>query len=349
MDFLVPHSRPWIEPSDRLAVDNLLKGGMIAHGARVQAFEQAVANYLGATGGIACTSGTTALGLALKSLGIGAGDEVVLPTYVCWNVLSAVTASGATPRLCDVDDSGVLTVQTVRPLLSPRTRAIVAVHIFGHPCDIDSLASLGLPVIEDACQALGLEIAGRLAGTLGEFGVLSFHATKCLTTGEGGMLVTNNARFLDRARALVDSADHNNAAGATSMSDLQAALGIVQLERYPTFLDRRQQLFARYHKTACQVVTARPGYLGEPTFLFRYTLRAQYGFENAQAALLEQGVQARRGVDQLLHRRLGLDDRDYPGAVKLFSHVVSLPFYPSLTEQEQKQVLRAMQEVFDGA
>jgi UDP-4-amino-4-deoxy-L-arabinose-oxoglutarate aminotransferase len=322
---------------------------MIAHGDRVQAFEQAVANYLGAIGGIACTSGTTALSLALKTLGIGTGDEVVLPTYVCWNVLSAVTASGATPRICDVDDNGVITVQTVRNVLSSKTRAIVAVHIFGHPCDIYSLASLGLPVIEDACQAFGLKIAGRLAGTLGDLGVLSFHATKCLTTGEGGMLVTSNACLLERARSLVESAEHNNAAGATAMSDMQAALGLAQLERYQTFLDRRQQLFASYHQTACQVVTAIPGYLVEPTFLFRYTLRAQYGFEIAQAALLAQGVQARRGVDQLLHRRLGLDDRDYPGATKLFAQVVSLPFDPSLTEQEEALVLRAIREVFDVA
>jgi len=349
MHFSLPHSRPWIKSSDRLAVDDVLKGGMIAHGDRVQAFEQAVANYLGAAGGVACTSGTTALSLALKTLGISAGDEVILPSYVCWNVLSAVTECGATPRLCDVDDRGVATFQTARAVLSSQTRAIVAVHIFGHPCDINSISSLGLPVIEDACQAFGLEISGRLAGTLGDLGILSFHATKCMTTGEGGMLVTRNVRLLDCARSLVESVKHNNAAGAATMSDLQAALGLAQLERYQTFLVRRQQLFTSYHQTACQLTTAFPGYIGKPRFLFRYTLRAQYGFENAQAALLAQGVQARRGVDELLHRRLGLNDHDFPGATKLFSQVVSIPFYPSLTEQEQAQVLHAIQEVFDVA
>lgn len=349
MSFSLPHSRPWIEPSDRLAVEEVLKGGLIAQGNRVQTFELAVANYLGATGGIACTSGTTALILALKTLGIGAGAEVVLPTYVCWNVLSAVTAIGAIPRICDVDEHGVVTVKTVRPVLSAQTRVIVAVHIFGHPCDIDSLASLGVPVIEDACQAFGLEIAGRLAGTLGDLGVLSFHATKCLTTGEGGMLVASNARLLDRGRLLVESVDHNNAARSTSMSDLQAALGLAQLERYPTFLSRRKQLFDSYHETSCRLVKAFPGYPGKPSFLFRYTLRAQSGFERIQAALLAQGVQARRGVDELLHRRVGMEDSLYPGATKLFGQIVSLPFYPSLIEQEQAQVLRAIQEVFDVA
>jgi UDP-4-amino-4-deoxy-L-arabinose-oxoglutarate aminotransferase len=349
MALLVPHSRPWIEAADRLAVDEVLQGRMIARGARVQTFEQAVANHLGASSGIACTSGTVAIGLALKSLGIGTGDEVVLPTYVCWNVLAAVTASGATPCLCDVDDSGVLTVQMVRDVLSPRTRAIVAVHIFGHPCDIPSLASLGLPVIEDACQAFGLELAGRSAGSLGTFGILSFHATKCLTTGEGGMLVSNDLDLLARARALAESTGRNNAVGDTVMTDLQAALGLAQLERYHAFLERRRQIFLAYHEAAGLLATARPGYCGEPPFLFRYTLRVQQGFEVAQRALLAHSVQARRGVDELLHRRVGLDDRNFPGAAELFAHVVSLPFYPSLTGQEQAQVLRAMQEVFGGA
>lgn len=349
MSFSLPHSRPWIKPSDRLAVEEVLKEGLIAKGNRVQTFELAVANYLGTTGGFACTSGTTALILALKTLGISAGDEVVLPTYVCWSVLSAVTASGATPRICDVDESGVVTVQTVRAVLSTQTRAIVAVHIFGHPCDIDSLASLGVPVIEDACQAFGLEIAGRLAGTLGDLGVLSFHATKCMTTGEGGMLVVNNTSLFDRVRLLVKSVENNYAAGLTAMSDLQAALGLAQLERYPAFLSRRKHLFDSYHETSCRLMKAIPGYLGKPSFLFRYTLRTQSGFERTQAALLAQGVQARRGVDELLHRRVGMEDSLYPGATKLFSQVVSLPFYPSLTEQEQAQVLHAIQEVFDVA
>lgn len=348
MALSVPHSRPWIQEADRRAVDEVLQNSMITCGARVQAFEQAIANQLGAFGGIACTSGTAALGLALKTLNIGAGDEVILPTYVCWNVLAAVTASGATPRLCDVDNTGVLTLQTVRAVLSSRTRAIVAAHIFGHPCDIVSLTSLGQPVIEDACQAFGLEINHQPAGTLGTFGILSFHATKCLTTGEGGMLIATDPALLERARALTESAGLNNAAGATAMTDLQAALGLAQLARYPSFLDRRRCMFGIYHEAAGQLTTARPGYRGEPAFLFRYTLHAHQGFESAHLAFLALGVQIRRGVDELLHRRLGLDDRDFTGAAELFEHVVSLPFHPSLTEQEQAQVLRAMQGVFGG-
>ncbi len=348
MALSVPHSRPWIQEADRRAVDVALQSYMIACGARVQTFEQAIAKQLGAYGGIACTSGTAALGLALKTLDIGIGDEVILPTYVCRNVLAAITASGATPRLCDVDNTGVITPQTVRAVIGSRTRAIVAVHIFGHPCDISSLTLLGLPVIEDACQAFGLEINHQPAGTLGALGILSFHATKCLTTGEGGMLIATDPALLKRARALTKSAGVDNAAGATTMTDLQAALGLSQLDRYPLFLDRRRRMFGAYHEAVGQLKTVRPGYRGEPAFLFRYTLRAHQGFESAHLAFASQGVQIRRGVDELLHRQLGLNDRDFSGAAELFEHVISLPFHPSLTEQEQALVVRAMQGVFGG-
>jgi UDP-4-amino-4-deoxy-L-arabinose-oxoglutarate aminotransferase len=287
--------------------------------------------------------------LALKVLNIGTGDEVILPTYVCWSVVAAITATGATPRFCDVNEQGVITVESVSERISLRSRAIVAVHIFGHPCDIGSLCNLGLPVIEDACQAFGLEVGAVPAGALGTFGILSFHATKCITTGEGGLLVSGNPGLIQRARTLVESADKSNAAGFAAMSDLQAALGMAQLTRYSSFLKRRRETFDAYHQAICGLTDVNPGYRGEPAFLFRYTLRAQQGFEWAHSALLKYGVQARRGVDDLLHRRFGLDDCDFPCALNIFSKSISLPFYPSLTQVEQNQVIRAVQEVFSGS
>ena len=322
---------------------------MLARGTRVEAFEQAISQQLGASGGIACASGTAALSLALKTLGIREGDEIILPTYVCWNVLAAVTASGATPRLCDVDNSGVLTIKTASVVLSTKTKAIIAVHIFGHPCDIEGLAKLGPPVIEDACQSLGLELNDQPAGTVGTLGILSFHATKCLTTGEGGMLITRNMDLLERARYLTASSEVGNMAGLTAMTELQAALGLAQIGRYPAFLERRRQLLAKYHESACALFTAHPGYHDRADFLFRYTLHTQSGFETAQQGFLSRGVHARRGVDELLHRRLGLNDHDFPGAAELFDKNISVPFYPSLNEREAAKVVSAMREVFGAA
>ena len=347
MEFSIPHSRPWIEPPDMLEVANVLEKGMVASGNGVKSFEKAVNNYLRSAGAVACSSGTSAITLALKTLAIGTGDEVIVPTYVCSSVLSAVVGSGAKANLCDVNESGVVTIQSVRRALTSRTKAIVAVHTFGHPCDVESLKKLELPVIEDACQAFGLKINGRYAGTLGTFGILSFHATKCLTTGEGGMLLANELSLLESARALLKSTKPNNATGTGAMSDIQAALGSAQLKRYPTFLDRRNSLFESYHSVVCGLTTAKPAYSGKLPFLFRFTLTTPHKFEEVQKAFLAFGIQSRRGVDELLHRRLGQSDKNYTGASKLFDSLISLPFYPSLSELEQNHILKAIKEVFN--
>jgi UDP-4-amino-4-deoxy-L-arabinose-oxoglutarate aminotransferase len=346
---LIPHSRPWIAEEDLSALKEVLQGGMIAHGHLVHSFEQAVANELSVCGALACNSGTAALGLALKLLNIGGGDEVILPTYVCWSVLAAITATGAIPRFCDVNEQGVISVHTVIGQITTRTRAIVAVHIFGHPCDIVSLVNLGLPVIEDACQALGLVVGSVPAGALGTFGILSFHATKCMTTGEGGMLVSDDPALIKRARALVESAQQFNATSFAAMSDLQAALGMAQLTRYSSFLKRRHETFGAYHQAFCGLIDVKLGYCGEPAFLFRYTLRTQLGFEFAHSGLLKYGVQARRGVDELLHRRFGLDDRNFPCASNIFMKSFSIPFYPSLDRDDEIEVICAVKKVFCGS
>lgn len=349
MHNVIPHSRPWIDSSDRAGVDNVFEGHMIARGKRVKAFEKALSVNLNIPSAICSSSGTSALVLALKILNIGINDEVIIPTYVCSSVLAAVTSVGATPRLCDVDESGVITVATVSSHLTDRTRAIVAVHIFGHPCDVTKLKTLGFPIIEDACQAFGLKINQQFAGTLGVLGIVSFHATKCLTTGEGGALIVNDPSLLDRAYEVAESFVSNNASGIIAFTDMQAALGLSQLNRYTSFLERRLNIFRRYHEVAHRLKGAKAGYPDLPSFLFRFTLRTDIGFDEVESALLSFGVQARRGVDRLLHRQLGLDDRDFPISTSIFYETVSLPFYPSLSKVEQDQVIIAMKEVFDDS
>ena len=349
MHHVIPHSRPWIDSSDRAAVDEVLESQMIARGALVRAFERALSANLNYGNAICSSSGTSALVLALKVLNIGVNDEVIIPTYVCPSVLAAIISVGAKPRLCDVDENGVITIATVSPHLSTRTRAIVAVHIFGHPCDITSLNSLGFPIIEDACQAFGLKLHQQLAGTLGLFGVYSFHATKCLTTGEGGALMVNDPTLLERAYIVAESLAPNYASGIPAFTDMQAALGLSQLNRYKSFLERRLNIFQRYQEVARYLKDARVGYPDLPSFLFRFTLRTKIGFDEAESALRSFGVQARRGVDCLLHRQIGLEDSDFPTSTAIYHETISLPFHPSLSEQEQDQVIGAMRGVFDGS
>ncbi len=336
----IPHSRPWIIKADQAAVADVLATGMIAKGEKVWEFEYQMTAYLGVNYAIAQGSGTAALILALKTLQMAKGDEVILPTYVCRSVLEAVLSVGVTPVLCDVNEMGVITEHTVAPHINQNTKAIIAVHIFGHPCDVRALSRTGIVIIEDACQSFGLTINGEMAGALGDIGVLSFHATKCLTTGEGGMVVTRNAAMAERARALTEGQLQPTARNVSPLSDLQAALGIAQLARYSSFLTRRKALQK-------QLVEAATGFglkLGIPNdsnALFRFTIRGQDHFDIQQARFLERGIYVRRGVDELLHRYLRLGDQHFPMAVGLYESTVSVPFYPSLSDAEVSTLCKA--------
>ena len=344
----IPHSRPWITEEDCNAVDAVLRSDMIDQGAKVADFETKIKQYLGIDHAVAQASGTAALILALKTLDIAKGDEVILPTYVCQSVMEAVFSVGATARLCDVNEKGVITKDTVRPLINKNTKAIIAVHIFGHPCDIAKLQKFQVPIIEDACQAFGLVVNGKIAGTIGEIGILSFHATKCLTTGEGGMLVTNSDRAEACARRLAEGAETPMPRCIAPMSDIQAVLGISQLKRYPEFIARRSELFEQYTQAANDAGIPIKTDL-RSNVPFRFALSANEDFYYLQKLFSEKKIAIRHGVDELLHRLTGADDALFPQATKLFQQTISVPFYPSLTSSEVTQIQESFQILKNNA
>jgi UDP-4-amino-4-deoxy-L-arabinose-oxoglutarate aminotransferase len=302
---------------------------MIASGAAAVRFAEAVRDRVGAVSVATAASGLDALAAALRGCAVGAGDEVIVPTYVCARVTDAVIATGARPTLADVGVDGNLTVETVQAVRTVATKAVIAVHTFGHPCDLAALRSLGLMVVEDACQAFAISLPAGVTGTLGDVGVYSFQATKCLATGEGGMIVT----------PVVTTAGVPQ--GHTAMADLQATLGLAQLARYDSFLDRRRAIAAVYR----DAVSARPELAAhQPDSdipLFRFTLRSPSGFEQAVDFFASRGIAARRGVDALLHRAAGLADRQFPTATRLFETTVSLPFYPGLSDAQVERIAAA--------
>ena len=333
----IPHSRPWISHQDRQAVLDALAGDMIAEGEKARAFENAIREYVGVEQAVAVSSGSSAIVLALAALSVGSGDEVVLPTYVCQSVLDAVISVGAKPVICDVSSTGVLTQKIVSNAITRHTRAIIAVHIFGRPCDIVSLRSLGVPVIEDACQAFGLDLGGGVAGGLGDVGVYSFHATKCLTTGEGGMLVSQKSGLAHRARSFASGSAVRRRHLFAPLSDIQASLGLSQLGRYHDFLNRRNMVRKEFISAAEQN-GLQCRHLNDSEALFRFTVFVEKPFNQIQQRLLKCGISVRKGVDQLLHRIVGLSDAAFPCATELFQKTVSLPFYPSLTESEIRTI-----------
>lgn len=338
---VVSHSRPWIVAADRKAVEAVLRTGMLAQAELVDRFEKGIAKYVGSHHAIAQSSGTAALILALKTLKIGVGDSVVLPTYVCQSVLEAILSVGATPKFCDVNNKGVIEPALLEPVVDRSTKAIIAVHIFGHPCPILPLRAHQLPIIEDACQSFGLMLGASRAGSLGDIGIFSFHATKCLTTGEGGMLVTDNHDYAARALQMAQGSEIPSERISCPMSDLQAALGLSQLVRYADFEARRKDLLTLF-MDAAQRHGLETGTPKECNLPFRFTFRVDQSFTEVKDRCDALGVNIRRGVDRLLHRTMGLSDTRFPNSVRLFDTTVSIPFYPGLSDAEVKRVIAAV-------
>jgi perosamine synthetase len=307
---------------------------MIATGPANEAFERAVADY---TGGIAdcrsTSSGTDGLRRALELVGVETGDEVVIPTYVCHDVADAVNALGARAVLADVGDDGTITRDAAQRVLAKRTKAIIAVHIFGNMCDIGSLKSIGLPVVEDACQAFGARSEQGHAGALGDLSVLSFHATKCLTTGEGGMVLRphgSNIRWGDDE-------------SLSRLSDLSASLGLSQLTRYDRLIARRRHVADRYDDAFADLgLIVTPPRNG---LRFRYVLRIGGDPADWIKRGAELGVAFRRGVDALLHRSQGLADTGFETAVELYNGNLSIPCYPAMSDADVALVIDAVRTI----
>lgn len=344
----IPHSRPSLGPLEEEAARRVLSSGQLAADGEVRRFEEEVACWLGLAGGVATSSGTAALHVALLALGVGPGQEVILPTYVCSAVLHAVQATGARPVPVDVLPDGNLDPEAARASAGPRTRAVVLTHAFGLPADLDAVLRLGVPVVEDIAQSLGARYRGGPVGSFGDVTVCSFYATKLITSGgEGGMVLSRDAALLWRARRLCtsDARGHEQRFNYR-MTDLAAAIGRVQLGRLPEFLATRRRLAAAYDRTLAglglQLPPASPA--GVEPVVYRYVVRHPEA-GRLLLALRRAGVEAKRPVRQPVHRALNLGG--FPVADRLHATVVSLPIHPSLSEQQVREVAEVVRGVLE--
>lgn len=328
----IPHSRPWLTDAEAASAGQVIASKMIAAGQLNAEFERQVATRLGMGAARSFPSGAVALREALLIAGVTVGGEVIVPTYVCRSVADAVNSVGAVPVYSDVNENGCISVEEAAKRISTATQAIVAVHIFGHACAVRALEALGVPVIEDACQAFGFEMAEGFSGGIGNISVLSFHATKCLTTGEGGMLLVRQPDGLDEHASL-----------EPPLSDLQCAVGLQQLARYEEFLSRRREIAARYDAAASSRGAILQRAQPKARDLFRYVLSSTRMFEEIAHIFARDGIQTRRGVDALLHRQAGQSDDAFPVATRLFAQSISLPFYPSLREHQVNRIVQTLE------
>lgn len=352
----IPAVRPVIGEEEQEAVRRVLASGNLAQGPEVAAFEAEFSSI--AVSGrqcVAVNSGTSALHLALLSLGVGAGDEVIVPSFTFAATANAVALTGATPIFADIDsESFCLDVRQVERALTPRTRAIVPVHLYGHPADMKALCSLaercGLLIVEDAAQAHLAAIDGRPVGTWGDVAAFSFYPTKNMTSGEGGMIVTDDAGVAKRARLLRNQGQEvryrNEIIGLNNrMTDIQAAIGRVQLAKLRGWTQKRTENASRYNQLLKGVELPTVAAGCEHVY-HQYTIRVESNFRDELVRALAErgigtGVYYPVPVHQLPAHALDLSLVTTESAA---ASVISLPVYPQLTDPDLVEITCAIND-----
>ena len=330
--------------------------------------EQFFADYAGTAGAVATNSCTSAIVLGLRALRVGSGDEVAIPTYTCLAVLNAVAQVGATPRLMDCAyeprrmDFNV-TPDSAALARTPRLRAAIVPHMFGVVADISGIRrALDVPVIEDVTLALGARHEGRNVGGQGEIAVSSFHASKMIASGEGGILTARDEQLLERARTLngwqaEQAADRLRTSGFAytearynfNLSELGAALALSQFQKLSRFIERRHHIAARYDewlRHAPRILLPRLDAGGG--VYFRYLVAVEVDVPTVLSDMAEAGIEAGRGVYPSLHDFLGEPAARFPNAVRAAGSLVSIPIYPALSDADVDTVGRAAARVLGG-
>ena len=339
--FVIPHSRPTVDESDLLSVSEVIRSGRIVQGEVVEKFEKKVAKFIGADGAVATNTGTSALHLSLLSIGIKKGDYVAIPSFVCTALLNAVKYVGAQPILVDINpETYNMDISNLKKRVKKSTKAIILPHLFGLPADIDEIMSLGIPVIEDCAQAIGAVYKEKKAGSYGRLSCFSFYATKVLSTGEGGMVVSDSKNLLKKIR---DFRDYDNKRNYSvrynyKMMDIQAAMGIAQLKKLHSFLLKRVNIAKRYSSALqgfCNVPSVR--YKDRKHIFFRFPIQIRGSVSKALNFFSERGVTCARPVFKPIHKYLQVNG--FPNTDTVWSNTISIPIYPSLTNKEICKIL----------
>jgi len=378
---LLPYGRQTIGDEDIEAVARVLRSDWLTTGPAVEAFESAFRDATGADHAVAVSNGTAALHAAMFAVNIQPGDDVIAPAITFAASSNAAVYQGGVPKFADVDPSTLLIdVDAVTRLISNKTKAIVAVDYAGQPCDYDALRAIaqknGIALIADACHALGAEYRGTRAGTLADVSTFSLHPVKHVTSGEGGVITTNDAELARRMRLFRNhgiTTDHRQREARGSwfyemtelgynyrLTDIQCALGTSQVARLPGWLKRRREIAALYDRLLVELPEVRP--LGTtPGALHAYHLyvvrldltRFSVGRPEIFAALRAEGIGVNvHYVPVYMHpfyrSRFGTGPGLCPNAEQAYEEILSLPMFPAMTDTDVQDVVDALCKVVDA-
>lgn len=374
---LLPLTRPTIGPDELDAVARVLASGWLTQGERVAEFERCVADYCSARHAVATSSCTAALHLSLLALGVGPGDEVILPSMTFIATANAVRYCGATPVFAEiVPDTFNLDLAAAEAAITPRTKAMIVVHQLGLPAELDKFDELAerhhFALIEDAACALGSRYRGRPIGGHGHVCCFSFHPRKVISTGEGGMVVTDDADIATRVRLLrqhgMDASDRDRHSACElvtehypvlgfnyRLTDLQAAIGLVQMRKLDTLISRRRALADSYRRKLAEhqyLLTSHAPPWSEPnyqSYAVRLTDDAPLERDDVLRGLRARGIAAKAGV-MTIHREPAYETRNsycLPRTERASDRSLLLPLYPEMTAADQDRVVAGLREVFE--
>lgn len=372
------YARQCIDSDDIAAVAAALQSDWLTTGPRVKQFEDEVAEFCGAKGAVAVSSGTAALHTALFGLGIGQGDEVIVPAMTFVASANCAAYLGARPVIVDVDaDSLLISPKSVEANISKKTRAIVAVDYTGESCDYASLGELaerhGLPILSDSCHALGASFHSRPLGSVSDLTVFSFHPVKHITTMEGGMILSREGKYIDRMRSFRNHGNNSEVSERERvgtwyyemqmlgfnyrLSDVQCALGISQLKKLPDWLENRRKLARLYTQRLTDVPGVIPLSTRAPSehayHLFVVRVKAnEFGIsrDDLYRRLREKGIGTNVHympihLQPFYREQFGTRLGQCPNAEAAFSEILSLPLFNAMTESDVHRVVDAITEV----
>jgi perosamine synthetase len=376
---MIPIIKPYMSVEEAEAAASVVKSGWISQGPKVAEFERVVADYCGTVEAVAVCNCTTALHVALLTLGVGPGDEVICPSMSFIATANSIRYSGATPVFADVDPRNYnLDPVSAEAAITPRTKAIMVVHQIGLPVDIDRFLAIGqkhgVKIMEDAACAIGSRYKDRPIGGHTEMACFSFHPRKIITTGEGGMITTNNSEYAQQLRLLrqhgmsvPDTVRHAAKHVVIEeyvcvgynyrMTDIQAAIGIEQMKRLDWIVRRRRELACRYTKALAEHPWLGPPYVPDYAY-FNYQSYAVQLTENAPISrndlmrrLLDAGISTRRGI-MLSHVEPAYAGHalttTLPNSEQASARSMLLPLFPQMSDEEQDRIIAALYQESPG-